>query len=451
MKHKSESSFFNRRKFLRVAGTSATAFTLFPQLPAAGELAEADSDIFNRETDRRTLDKVNEYLGDNADGSGVIVSPNDFLVGDQNKRINDALTFLDKMDGGVLELGLDTVSSPNTSTWLISESLVVGSNTTIFLNDSKLKMTDGVFDNLIRNKGLVVDPNHPNGLAIVLKENENIRIIGTGIDKAFIEGADVPYSAPHPYNGGEAVPWVGDWYGWRSHTIHFAKCKNYEIGGFSISKTKGWAITQTAGCEGMYLHDIHFDTSVKNGDGINFRKGCKNGRVENMTGHTSDDMIAFTCIPSVEEKVYPTAKTVFPSHPEGSLANPDGDIIENMTVMNIKGSSTYHLVICLAASGGKVRNIRVSNVLDMGKTDNKTQTVFVYSGYYGIQAQMGDMSDIYMNNIVSTGRNITLEVSTHLKDAHFNYIKAEKPGAVAYVEGTWDRENVVATNILNPK
>jgi len=433
----------NRRKFLRASGASAASFALFPHFSSVASENQGEAVAFPKK------ENIPRALVDGMEGT--VISPNHFLEGDQNRRIQDALAFLDKQGGGVLELGMDTVSSPNTSIWVIRESLVVGSNTTVFLKDSKLKMADGVFDTLIRNKGLVIDPANPNGLASALTGNENIRIIGTGIDRASIEGADIPYSAPHPFNGGEAVPWMGDWYGWRSHTIHFARCKNYEIGGFSISKTKGWAITQTAGCEGMYLHDIHFETEVKNGDGINFRKGCKNGRVDNISGHTSDDMVAFTCIPSAEEKVYPTAKAVFSSHPEGTLANPDGDIIENMTVTNIQGSSKYHLLICLAASGGKVRNIKVSNVFDVGKTDNKTQTIFVYSGYYGIQAKMGDMSGIYMNNIVSKDRNITLEVATHLKDAHFNYIKAEKPGAVAYIEGTWERDNVVATNIINPE
>lgn len=357
------------------------------------------------------------------------ISPNDFTDGSQTIRIKKAFAALKKHGGGILELGIDTVTVPNTNTWIITESIILASNTTLFLNNSKLKMEDGVYDTIIRNEGIVVDESNPNGLALDLHRNSNIKIIGSGIDTAFIEGPDVPFSAPHPVNGGDTIPWVGDFYGWRTVSILFANCDKYEIGGFSMTKTTCWAISQEHGCENMYIHDIDFNTNVKNGDGIDFRKGCRNGRVENITGSCLDDVVACTALMK-DDNNYPKGKYVFPVQVGGSAHNPLGNNIENIQINNIRASSLCHVIICLAAGGATVQNISASNIED-NMARGAVNIVSVYTGY-GEAAKMGDIKDIHMKNIISNNSAVALKINTPLLDSSFEHIEQRKKDAIAY-------------------
>lgn len=294
--------------------------------------------------------------------SKCVLTPNDFTDGTQTERIKNALALLKARGGGALELGIDTITMPKTNVWTITESIVLPSNTTLFLNNSKLKLGDGVYDTIIRNEGIIVDAENPNGLASELRHDNNIKIIGSGIDTAFIEGPDVPFTAPHPVNGGEPIPWIGDFYGWRTVSILLANCSDYEIGGFSMRKTTCWAISQEHGCENMHIHDIDFYTTVKNGDGIDFRKGCRNGRVENITGACLDDVVACTAL--LGHNNYPHGRYVFPLQVGGNEDSPLGNNVENIRISNIRASSTCHVIICLAAGGAKVQNISASDIED---------------------------------------------------------------------------------------
>ena len=357
------------------------------------------------------------------------ISPNDFTDGSQTIRIKKALASLKKHGGGTLELGVDIVTVPNTNTWIITESIILASNTTLFLNNSKLKMEDGVYDTIIRNEGIVVDESNPNGLALELRHNKNIKIIGSGIDTAFIEGPDVPFAAPHPVNGGEAIPWVGDFYGWRTVSILFANCDEYEIGGFSMSKTTCWAISQEHGCKNMYIHDIDFNTDVKNGDGIDFRKGCSNGRVENISGSCADDVVACTALMK-DDNNYPKGKYVFPLQVGGSAHNALGDNIDNIQINNIHASSQCHVIICLAGGGATVQNISASNIED-NMMLSAVNIVSVYTGY-GEAAHIGDIKNIHMKNIISNNSAVALKINTPLLDSSFENVKKKKNNAIAY-------------------
>ncbi len=359
--------------------------------------------------------------------SGVI-SPNNFIAGTQTARIKQALAVLKEHGGGTLELGIDTVTVPNTSTWTITESIILPSDTTLFLNHSKLKLADGVFDTIIRNEGIIVDESNPNGLARELRHNRNIKIIGSGISSAFVEGPDVPFAAPHPVSGGEPIPWIGDFYGWRTVSILLANCDEYEIGGFSMSKTTCWAISQEHGCENMYIHDIAFNTTVKNGDGIDFRKGCRNGRVENITGACADDVVACTAL--LGRNTYPQGNYVFPIQVGGNADNAFGNNIDNIQIKNINASSKCHVIICLAAGGAKVQNISASNIED-NMTLSAVNIVAVYTGY-GESAKMGDISNIHMKRIFSNNSTVALKINTPLLDSTFEHIEQRKTGGAAY-------------------
>lgn len=380
-----------------------------------------------------------------ARNESLFITPNSFDGATQTDRIKAALDLIEFNGGGTLTLGIDTVTVPNTNTWLISESLLLPDYTTLYIDNAKLKLQNGVFDNIIRNKGIVVDSANPYSYALKLNENRGIKIKGSGITTAFIEGPDVPYVAPHPIDGGASVPWVGDAYGWRTIGILLANSKEYEICNLKMQKTTCWAISQEHGCDGMYLHDIDFYTSVKNGDGIDFRKGCSNGKVERITGGTSDDTIAMTALLNFTDS-YPFGPYIYPMQVGGDMSNPLGDNIKNISISDVKSFSAHNQVRILPTGGSVIDTVSISNVEDTSAIGG-SQVLVSTSSTYGRPAYLTDMRNIVVNGIKSNYSQIPLTISGPLINARFNFIQQAKAGGSLYVKSSaFPYFNVSITN-----
>lgn len=376
--------------------------------------------------------------------NGIVVNPNQFEGETQHDRIATALAFLKQRGGGTLVLGLDTVSVTQTRKWVINSALPLHSNLTIYLDKSTLKLANGKFDNIMRNNGIVIDPDNPNSYALALNENNNIRILGSSKTESFIEGPDIPFTAPHPIKGGGAVPWTGDWYGWRTIGILLANCKNYELAGFTMRKTTCWAISQERGCDGMHIHDIGFNTTVKNGDGIDFRMGCSNGLVERISGNTADDTIAMTALLNFQSS-YPAGSYIWPLQVSGDAPHPLGNDIKNITIRDVKSASQHNQVRVLLTNGAKIDNITISDVEDSAPT-GVTQ-VLVQTGAYGSPSALGDLTNITVNGITSNYSQLPLNISVPIKDSMFNYVRQKKTGGDIYkLNAAYPAVNTTITN-----
>ncbi|MFV8854509.1 hypothetical protein [Serratia fonticola] len=378
--------------------------------------------------------------------SGLVVTPNEFEGATQHDRMVNAINFIERNGSGTLILGQDVISTVKTKRWILNSAMLLPSNITVYLDSSTLKLANGVFDNIIRNKGIVVDPANPNNYALALNENTGIKIIGSGVNESFIEGPDVPYTAPHPINGGNPVPWIGDWYGWRTVGILMANVKNYEISGIGIRKTTCWAISQERGCDNMHIHNIAFDTTVKNGDGIDFRMGCSNGLVENITGNTSDDTVAMTALLNFTTR-YPSGSYIWPMQVSGDASNLLGNNIENITIRGIKTKSLHNQVRVLLTNGAKINNISISSIEDTAATG--VNQVFVQTGAYGAPSVIGDLTNVSVNGIVSNYSQNPLTVDVPIKDSQFNFIRQRKAGGNVYTVNT--SYPVVNTTFTNAK
>lgn len=379
---------------------------------------------------------------------GVQVSPNDY-EGTVDERIEKALAFIATNNGGTLELGVNELTGKRI--WDISTAMRPRSNTTIYLNSSRLKMANGVFDNIIRNHGIDVNEADPNGIATALNANQNIKIIGTGITTSFIDGAAVAYSAPHPTLGGVPIYWVGDWYGWRTISILFANVQGIEVSGIAFSKVKGWTISNEHGCTDMWYHDLKFNTTAKNGDGINIRKGCSNFLIENITGNTYDDLVACTAL-MFTDNVYPNGNYVWPWQVGGWASSPLGNNIDGGVIRNITGSSRTHLVIVLSTGGTKVRNIAISNVTHV-LYFTPIAVLSVYTALYGALATLGDIENITGTNLLAAGSDYCLEINAPTLNCSFDRIEQKTAGKIAYklqpaYAGT--QSNLSVTNVIGP-
>lgn len=360
-----------------------------------------------------------------------------FIGATPHDQIENALKFIKKRGWGILDM--------ESGVWLRNSAMLLPSNCWIYLNQAEIKLADGVFDNLMRNDGIVPNPNPYEG-ALELRENSNIRIFGAGRTISFVSGPDVPYSAPHPIKGGEPIPWVGDYFGWRTLTILLANVKDYKLHDFGMRKTTCWAIAQEHGCEDFDIFNLHFDTRLKNGDGVHFNQGCKNGRVDGMYGYTLDDTVAFTAVPEFQFiSQYPSTNDtyIYPLLVGGYKDRGFGLDIENIQVTNVRARGAHHGVRVLASGGGRCRHISIDGVEDVGGVYG-VALVLISSGY-GTIAQMGDISGITVNDIKSNQTAIPLKLAHSIKDSSFNFIRQHNSSGVLY-DNPATFENTEITN-----
>lgn len=377
----------------------------------------------------------------------VYTTPNDY-EGTIDQRIEAGLAYIAANNGGTLELGLNEVNG--TRIWNITKAIRPRSNTTIYINDSRLKMANGVFDNMIRNYGISVNPSDTNGMALALNENVNIKIIGNGPTRSFIEGSHVAYSAPHPINGGSPVYWVGDWYGWRTITLLFANVKGFEVSGIAFSRVKGWTTSFEHGCEDGLISNLKFNSTVKNGDGVNIRKGCSNITIEDISGSTYDDMVACTAL-LFENNTYPNGDYIWPWQVGGWASSALGNNISGIVINNITGSSRTHMVICLATGGGKVQNITGTNIIDDGYFSAIGVVTVYTSPGYGTPAVLGDITDLNFTNVYSIKGTYALEINAPTVNCSFDTIENDKVGGIAYqLQPTYagQQTNLSVTNVI---
>lgn len=308
--------------------------------------------------------------------------------------------------------------------WLIDRSILLPSNTELLIDGCKLKLADGVFDNIVRSAGITPDSDNPNGICSSLTRTFNIKI--TGINNAVIEGADKPFCGINPKTG-IAEPWVGDFFGWRTIGILLAATENYEISGFKMQKTHCWAISQEWGCKNGYIHDLEFNTNVKNGDGIDFRNGCSGCVAENISGSTSDDTVACTAL---DETLFTkSSRYIWPMQAMGFSYKKGNDAdIHDIRIKNIFTTGKHHSVICLATSPS-VYNIEISNIIE-SISSGRESCVKIYTGY-GTGYKKGNLRNISVKNVRSMGATYGLQISAEVENLKTRRIRQFNKDGVA--------------------
>lgn len=375
------------------------------------------------------------------------VSPNDFAGSTQTERIQNALLYAESDSGTVIELAIDSITFPYTNFWEISQSLEIPSYTTLYINNATLKMKDGVFDTMVRNKGIQVNPAFPFDSALALNQNEGIKILGSGIGTAIIENSDIPYTAKLPFDtDGSEYSWVGSHFGWRAFTGLFANVKDLEIGNITFKKSHSWTLSFEHGDSAVYIHDVDFQTAntfpntpvYLNGDGIHLNQGCKYFTIENITGATNDDVVGIFPLVGFPKTIhdstianYPTA-LAYPMVVGSRYATSD-DSICNITIDSIYANSGSRLIGFGAGGGAKLFNVTVNNIYDL-KTANSTSNCILFQpGYGGSNGSAGDMHDINITNVTSNYYAYVLRINAALKDCSFIGLTQNRVSADVYL------------------
>lgn len=287
--------------------------------------------------------------------------------------------------------------------WGLDRAILYFSNLTILVDGVTLKQNADVFDNVFRPKNLLENPDDPYNYPLEIKETENVKILG--INGARIEGPEKP-SKRLNYCTGEMEETVGDIWGWRTLSVLVTRCKNFELGGLFITKTRNWAVSVERS-NNCHFHDIEFLTSCVNGDGINLRNGCHNIKIENIKGTTTDDLIAINNCSNFAQHPRKLWKTyLYPLVPSNFLIpqeEPSDSDIYNVDISNIKLKPVRFVqaVAFLARMGHKIYNISIRNVIEEKNLPSPLHANLI-GAYY--QDNYGELNEsVFIRNIYIDG------------------------------------------------
>ena len=262
-----------------------------------------------------------------------------------------------------------------TGNYEIETVVYIPSDFTLVLDGCHLKMADGVFSNMFRNR------NGKSG-------DRNIKIIGK--NGAVLDGGNYNGLSEKTQRTG-AFPPI-----WYNNLVLFVNVDGFEESGFSCINQRWWALNHYF-CRNGKISNIHFcssdmaidengneyrglirarckETLVKNSDGIDLRQGCRDILIENITGFTEDDTVALTNLDGRGEKEFGV---------EGLCKD-----ICNVTIRNVHASAFCSIIRLLNQGGTKLHDIVIDDIYDTSENSPHMDV-----GQYGVR--IGDGKHMY--------------------------------------------------------
>ncbi len=314
----------------------------------------------------------------------IYASDKQFWGGNDSQTIQNAVDYAEKT-------GMGRVIIPrfNERTgqciWNIDTAILLPSNMTVVLEDAHLRLCDGVFDNIFRNRNIFT----PEGNTLA-GEQEGIHILGTG--NALLDGGmhnglveqmhrDDPIKYPRlSFN----------------LMIFLHNVRHFTVSGLHFINARWWAVCCVY-CRWGRISDLDFRfyADHENQDGVDLRVGCEYITIENITGVTGDDTVALTALPQ-DHLVPETALHV---------ADKSWDI-HDITIRNIISST--HGCGCirfLCEQGAQEYNITVDGVKNTSEVvTGSTILVGTTAGeFLKNPHKMGDFRNIVLRNITACG------------------------------------------------
>ena len=325
---------------------------------------------------------------------------NDYRGLTDSEIIENALAALDT-DRTLLIPPRAQENEPERDWWLIDRAILLDSDTTVVMRNSKIKLSDSARDNFfrsancgfgfddnelftnihIRGEGLCVlegadrprDRRRHEGSREPLPENrgrpEEIRRLDTGRTEEAGKDWNFWYEHSHSLGtdaGKEGESQHGDW---RGVGILFAMVDRFSIEGLRIVDSHGWGISCEA-CTNGRIEKIDFDATMarmidgmlqnsENQDGIDLRNGCHDIVISDITGRTGDDIVALTAI-ARGDKIHPggALRTTHVMHNDWSRRDRD---IHDVIIRNVLGYSGGGICFHVRLLPGRVEDLQHSD------------------------------------------------------------------------------------------
>lgn len=305
--------------------------------------------------------------------------------------------------------------------WIIDKAILLPNDVCVLMDDCRLRLADGVYDNIFRNKNMYTE-------TASTKEGEQhgIRIIGRG--EAVLDGGEDNGLREQTWDGSDPAPRTGC-------LILLNNVREYCIENIACEQMRYWAIDQIA-CRYGRISNIRFDAKRHrpNQDGIDLRIGCYAITVENVTGYTGDDVVALSAFPCGGDAAF---------LPKGRSAD-----IHGITVKNIRATTNQTLVALRNNDGAKIYDITIENVEDTGDGHEPWGCVRIGENnwYTKRPVRMGELYGITVRNVRARARGCVY-VEGALSNSHISDIYAG--GTTLYAvssyraEAFFDETNIV--------
>lgn len=345
------------------------------------------------------------------------LSPNDFQ-GSDAARINQALRAAAGTGRRVVVPRRNHSAEGERDLWLLEEALLLPGDTVLELNNCHLKLADHCRDNLIRSANC--------GLGITdLEPLRGIHIYGVG--NVVLEGADRPRATGdagktlgvHTYGSDAGVAGESQTGDWRNLGVLLAHVEEFSLSHLTLKDTHCWAVSLER-CAYGTIRDLTFASSgqkwidgsaqtILNQDGLDLRLGCHDILIENLSGHTGDDLLALTAIPHPDYPAGSLGSTMVSASADRGAGQDD---LRHLIIRNIRGycQGGHHIVRLLNTSGVRLYDVVLDGLLDTSPQDGWCRAALKIgdSGYGGGVAPLGDTARVLASNIISRSQHTIL-------------------------------------------
>lgn len=385
------------------------------------------------------------------------VSPNDF-TGTDSERINQAIAAGAATGQRVVVPRQNSTGSETRDVWLLDTAILVQSGTILELENCHIQLSDAARDNFIRSANC--------GMGITdIPPMENVYIRGIG--RVVLEGADRPRSTGDSAKtlgertfgtdaGKEGASQTGDW---RNIGILLAYVEDFRIENIQIKDPHCWAISLER-CGNGVIRDIDFSAgeskmvdgarvTLLNQDGLDLRQGCHDITIENITGHSGDDLIALTNI---------RFDNLEAGSPDSFMASkPDDrgeglDDIRNIIIRNVRGHTAggHHIVRFLNAGGLRIHDVILDGLIDTstGKPAKAAVKIGDNNPAWGGVTPLGDTYRLLISNVMSRAQHTILIGGSLSESVISNVIRYDAEGEpITYQSGEEHVRNVVLRDV----
>jgi len=361
-----------------------------------------------------------------------IITPNQF-EGSDVQRIQSAIEAAKVSTGKVF---IPSINANGTNLWLLDSAILLPSNMTIILDNCTIQLSNQCRDNMFRSDNVGIGITDP-------VRNENISIIGIG--DVNLKGANNPRATGdgartltlNPAEEKEKGNWrvsygsdagkagkkqKGDW---RNIMILMAYVDGFTLKNINIENSHAWSVSfervKNADISEIRIdnpEEINIDGKkvlVSNKDGINLRHGCKNFRIDNISGRTGDDFIALSSLDTGAD-----------GHDNGNLnstmvtsrkwGGPDDDT-EEVVITNIACQTKYRGVAIRASDSASIHHVYIDGLI-CREWDGYTNSILIGGIGYGKPSHPGKINNIYATNIIGSGRSLIL-IEAAIADCSF--------------------------------
>lgn len=394
------------------------------------------------------------------------ITPNQF-EGTDIQRIQSAV---DAAKGTTNKIFIPSVNANGTNLWLLDSAILLPDSMTVILDNCTIQLSDQCRDNMFRSDNVGIGVKSP-------KWNHSISIIGLG--EVFLKGADNPRSTGDGARmltlnpdkeaekgnwrvsygsdaGQEGIKQKGDW---RNIMILMAYVNGFTMRNINIENSHAWAVSfeRTLNSD---ISDIRINNpeqiivngkivNASNKDGINLRQGCKNFRIDNISGQTGDDFIALSSLDTRKEV-----------HENGSINstmvtlsrwNGPEDDIEQVFITNITCKTKCRGIAIRASDSASIHNVYINGLITKD-WDGNHNSILIGGIGYGKPSMPGKINNIQAMNIMGEGRSLIL-IEAPIANCYFSngVYSGDGENIISYKIDKKKTENINSHNLVHLK